>query len=126
MFDVALVVRFVPFSQLVDWVSGTPFVDRGLTPSALSVPSFSAELSAGGFEEYTTLASSERTSIGEGLAKKILGEDKAQQQTEPAIPVVERVSREREQQARPALIILVATPDIGGLQRYAVTGGPPR
>src|SRR6266478_2400244 len=25
--DVALVVRFVPFSQLIDWVSGTPFVD---------------------------------------------------------------------------------------------------
>src|SRR5260370_22124814 len=23
--DVALVIRFVPFSQLVDWVSGTPF-----------------------------------------------------------------------------------------------------
>jgi transcriptional regulator with XRE-family HTH domain len=41
--DVALVVRFVPFNQLVDWVSGTPFMDRGLSTSALAVPSFEEE-----------------------------------------------------------------------------------
>ena len=123
VFDVALVVRFVPFSQLVDWVSGTPFVDHGLTPSALSVPSFRAELEAGGFEEYATLGSYERTSIEEGLARKILGEDKAQQQTESAIPVAERVSREREQQAPTTSVIPVATPNIGGLQRHAAFGG---
>ncbi len=42
-FDVALVVRFVPFSQLVDWVSGTPFQDRGLSTQSLAVPSFGQE-----------------------------------------------------------------------------------
>lgn len=42
-FDVALVVRFVPFSQLASWVSGTPFVDRGLSTGALAVPSFPEE-----------------------------------------------------------------------------------
>lgn len=42
-FDVALVVRFVPFSQLVHWVSGTPFVDRGLSTQSLAVPSFGQE-----------------------------------------------------------------------------------
>lgn len=42
-FDVALIVRFVPFSQLVDWISGTPFVDRGLSSESLSVPSFEDE-----------------------------------------------------------------------------------
>jgi transcriptional regulator with XRE-family HTH domain len=42
--DVALVVRFVPFSQLIDWVSGTPFVDSGLSTSSLAVPSFAEEM----------------------------------------------------------------------------------
>lgn len=41
--DVALVVRFVPFSQLVDWVSGTPFVDEGLSTESLAVPNFHEE-----------------------------------------------------------------------------------
>ena len=41
VFDVALVVRFVPFSQLIDWVTGTPFEDKGLSPEALAVPGFS-------------------------------------------------------------------------------------
>lgn len=43
--DVALVVRFVPFRQLVDWVSGTPFVDTGLSTEAFAVPSFEMEQS---------------------------------------------------------------------------------
>ncbi len=46
-FDVALVVRFVPFTQLVNWVSGTPFVDAGLSTQALSVPNFSEEEQSG-------------------------------------------------------------------------------
>lgn len=41
--DVALVVRFVPFSRYIDWLSGTPRVDEGLSPSALAVPSFAME-----------------------------------------------------------------------------------
>jgi len=42
-FDVALVVRFQKFSQLADWVSGTPFWDRGLSPESLGVMSFAQE-----------------------------------------------------------------------------------
>jgi len=42
-FDVALVVRFVPFSELADWVSGTPRIDYGLRSSAMSVPNFEEE-----------------------------------------------------------------------------------
>jgi len=45
-FDVALVVRFVPFSQLIAWVSGTPFVDSGLSSKSLAVPNFSDETQA--------------------------------------------------------------------------------
>lgn len=45
--DVALIVRFVPFSELVDWVSETPRTMRGLTNEALAVPSFEIEENGG-------------------------------------------------------------------------------
>ena len=38
-FDVGLVVRF----ELVDWVSGTPRISNGLSPSTLEVPGFDKE-----------------------------------------------------------------------------------
>jgi transcriptional regulator with XRE-family HTH domain len=41
--DVALVVRFVPFSQYIDWLSGTPRIDEGISPNTLAVPSFEKE-----------------------------------------------------------------------------------
>lgn len=44
-FDVALIVRFVPFSELADWVSGTPRIDIGLSMNALAVPCFDIEFS---------------------------------------------------------------------------------
>jgi transcriptional regulator with XRE-family HTH domain len=47
--DVALVVRFVPFSQYINWLSGTPFLDEGLRPEALAVPSFEDEEKNGQF-----------------------------------------------------------------------------
>lgn len=48
--DVALVVRFVPFSQYISWLSGTSHFDNGLTPHALSVPNFEDEESDGTLE----------------------------------------------------------------------------
>ncbi len=44
--DVALVVWFVPFSRLVDWVSGTPYEDRGLTPGFYNVSPFAHDFGA--------------------------------------------------------------------------------
>lgn len=49
-FDVALVVRFAPFSELLDWVNGTPRTIAGLTTAALEVSSFIAEDEAGAFD----------------------------------------------------------------------------
>lgn len=49
--DVALVVRFVPFSQYIDWISGTPHLDPGIRPEALAVPSFEDEEKKGGWYE---------------------------------------------------------------------------
>jgi transcriptional regulator with XRE-family HTH domain len=43
IYDVALIVRFVPFSQLINWVSGTPYEERGLSPEAMDIPSFKQE-----------------------------------------------------------------------------------
>lgn len=48
--DVALVVRFVPFSQYIDWLSATPFLDEGIRPAALAVPGFEEEESKGSCE----------------------------------------------------------------------------
>jgi len=52
--DVGLVVQFVPFSQMIDWISGTPRVDRGLRTSSLAVPSFSVEQATGVFDAPPT------------------------------------------------------------------------
>lgn len=46
-FDVALIVHFVPFSQHLKWVSGTPFVDSGLSSVSLAPPSFREEMEQG-------------------------------------------------------------------------------
>ena len=43
-YDVGLLVEFVPFSKLIDHVSGTPHLDPGLGPSTMNVPSFEEEL----------------------------------------------------------------------------------
>jgi len=42
-FDVALVVRFVPFSEMVNWISGTAHVSKGLSTETIIVPTFSKE-----------------------------------------------------------------------------------
>jgi transcriptional regulator with XRE-family HTH domain len=52
--DVALVVRFVPFSQFIDWLSGTPHLDEGISPVALAVPSFEDEEEVGQYEAEST------------------------------------------------------------------------
>lgn len=39
-FDVALTVRFVPFSQFINWVSGTPFLDYGLSSESIMPANF--------------------------------------------------------------------------------------
>ena len=45
--DVGLIIHFVPFSQMVDWASGTARVDRGLSAASLGVPSYREESAAG-------------------------------------------------------------------------------
>lgn len=48
--DVGLIVRFVPFSEMVDWVSGTPRVNLGLNSEAIAVPNFAQEEELGVFD----------------------------------------------------------------------------
>ncbi|HEX4002934.1 MAG TPA: helix-turn-helix transcriptional regulator [Candidatus Acidoferrales bacterium] len=42
-FDVALVVRFVPFRKLLDWVTSTPSIDEGVSSESLAVTEFDQE-----------------------------------------------------------------------------------
>ncbi len=51
--DVALVVRFVPFSRYIDWLSGTPQWDEGISPRAMAVPDFETEEQAGQYTAKT-------------------------------------------------------------------------
>jgi transcriptional regulator with XRE-family HTH domain len=62
-YDVGLLVEFVPFSKLVDHVSGTPHTDQGLNPATMSVPSFEEEAQQGAFDGQQ--ASSSAASISE-------------------------------------------------------------
>jgi hypothetical protein len=50
-YDVGLLVEFVPFSQLVNRVSGTPYVERGYSPDTMNVPSFEKERELGTLNE---------------------------------------------------------------------------
>jgi transcriptional regulator with XRE-family HTH domain len=43
-FDVGLVVRFVPFGEMVDWLSGTPRLNRGISSASRKPLSFQKEL----------------------------------------------------------------------------------
>ncbi len=52
--DLAVVVRFVPFSQYIAWLSRTPYLDPGISPEALAPPSFSKEEESGTFDISTT------------------------------------------------------------------------
>jgi len=41
--DVALVVWFIPFSRLLDWVTGSPYRDDGLSEGFYNIPTFGDE-----------------------------------------------------------------------------------
>jgi transcriptional regulator with XRE-family HTH domain len=123
VFDVGLVVRFVPFSQLVDWASGTPHVDPGLVPSTLEVPSFQTEVERGVFEETSVQKCTEDKEVDAALAKKISGEDKIQDRADYVPnPVIEGASTTQGQHLRVPLIILVANPNVGGFPDYGNFG----
>jgi transcriptional regulator with XRE-family HTH domain len=54
-FDVGLLVAFVPFSRLVSRISGTPYLDIGLSPETMNVPTFEEEERRGAFESQADL-----------------------------------------------------------------------
>jgi len=48
-FDVALIVRFAPWSEMVTWALGLPRTDKGLSTSALCPKNFKEEMRDGSF-----------------------------------------------------------------------------
>lgn len=61
--DVGLTVRLMPFSEMIDWVSGTPRTIEGLTTGALAISCFDREEREGAFAESTHVGQ-----IGSGAA----------------------------------------------------------
>jgi hypothetical protein len=55
--DVGLLVEFVPYSQLVNRVSGTPYTEHGYGPETMNVPSFEEEEKRGAFDVSQDAAS---------------------------------------------------------------------
>lgn len=53
VYDVALEVRFVPFSKFVNRISSTPYVEYGLSSDALDVANFKEEFENGYFVATT-------------------------------------------------------------------------
>lgn len=49
-FDVGLIVRFAPFSEVVDWISGTPRINHGLSSESLAPEGFEEEDASGMFD----------------------------------------------------------------------------
>ena len=72
--DVVLIVRLVPFSEMIDWVSGTPRILNGLTNNTLAVPNFEKEECEGVFDLSPSIQSQ-----GEAVT-----EIKAKYQAEPS------------------------------------------
>jgi transcriptional regulator with XRE-family HTH domain len=66
-FDVALVVRFVPFSKLAKWISGTPYLENGLSTDGMAVPSFEEEDKTHQFDAH------EVASTGATALKNLIG-----------------------------------------------------
>jgi hypothetical protein len=90
-FDVALVVRFVPFGQYIDWLSGTPFLDEGIRPEALAVPSFEDEESRGNSDGqfvYWRVSVTPGASVTTNQAPVLAGNGFYQANVIPAIPIV--------------------------------------
>jgi transcriptional regulator with XRE-family HTH domain len=54
--DVGLLVEFVPYSELINRVSGTPYVERGYRPETMNVPSFEEEEKERVFDAQTGLS----------------------------------------------------------------------
>jgi transcriptional regulator with XRE-family HTH domain len=55
-YDVGLLVEFVPFSELVNRVSGTPYTEYGFRPETMNVPSFEEEEKRGALKEEVNRA----------------------------------------------------------------------
>jgi transcriptional regulator with XRE-family HTH domain len=87
VYDVALEVRFVPFSKFVNRISGTPYIEHGLSSDALDVPSFEEELDRG----YFVATSS---AVNTNVPKRPI---RAEQSHEARIPASELAGATRQQ-----------------------------
>jgi transcriptional regulator with XRE-family HTH domain len=81
--DVAVIIRLVPFSQYINWLSGTQYLDEGLRPEAIAVADFEAEEKAKRFDaDYryfgiitsAPVASAQATNVTAGIGSIAVAE----------------------------------------------------
>ena len=79
IYDVGLIVRFVSYSQLVNWESGTPYVEYGFGPDSIDVASFDEEEESGAFSKQSDLhpilvqeLAGQKTPEGSGLSAPLM------------------------------------------------------
>lgn len=82
--DVALVVRFVPFSHYIDWLSGTPRLDDGLNANSLAVDCFEQEEQNGTLEWFNHVWMVNKNQI---IENRILGSPLSMQVESSAEPL---------------------------------------
>ena len=107
-FDVGLIVRFVPFSEMVHWVSGTPFLNKGLCTETLAAPTFPIEEEKHVFDSIPRNADflvaisrfmerkEEIGKIPDSLAAKASGQDRRKE----SVPVMNLLSFSQGLEAR--------------------------
>jgi len=73
-FDVGLAVRFVPFTEMVDWVSGTPRLNRGLNAESLAAKGFDGEERAGLFDSQAPALFQVVTGVGGRYTRQVISD----------------------------------------------------
>jgi transcriptional regulator with XRE-family HTH domain len=106
-FDVALVVRFVPFSELMDWTTSTPRIVKGLGVEALAVANFHAEEKSGVFEKSAHLAGHHLKIVTAAGSAKVM----------PNIGGVTEIFQSQLSHATGARMALPATTGVGNVTR---------
>ncbi len=71
VFDVGLEVRFVPFSKLIKFESGTPYVEYGKSTSSFYVSPFEKDQIPESKYDATTIVSAIAGSIGDSLDNQL-------------------------------------------------------
>ncbi len=96
-FDVGLIVRFAPFSEVIDYSTSTPRIIRGLSPETYNIPKFDEDVAA-------IEAKKEARSRADQKLEKLLSVPKQKTTISPLESGKDIVSQSGKNQKEPSLI----------------------